>query len=135
VGTNNWALRTGTGLVQFGDRTVLAPATATAASLNIPVGTTPGTLVNGDIWNNGGSLQFFDGVTSKTIASTGDFVDLASAQTISGTKTFSNTISASISGNAATVTNGVYTNGAYADPAFITSLAASKIKGSFPASS
>jgi hypothetical protein len=34
-----------------------------------------------------------------------------------------------ISGNAATVTNGVYTTGAYADPAWITSLAASKLTG------
>lgn len=33
------------------------------------------------------------------------------------------------SGNAATVTNGVYTNGSYADPAWITSLAGSKIAG------
>jgi hypothetical protein len=33
----------------------------------------------------------------------------------------------SIDGNAATVTNGVYTNGSYADPAWITSLAKSKV--------
>jgi hypothetical protein len=36
-------------------------------------------------------------------------VDLTTAQTIAGTKTFSSTIAGSISGNAATVTNGVYT--------------------------
>lgn len=35
----------------------------------------------------------------------------------------------SISGNAATVTNGVYTSGSYADPAWITSLAGSKVSG------
>lgn len=35
----------------------------------------------------------------------------------------------SISGNAATVTNGVYTTGSYADPSWITSLAYSKITG------
>lgn len=34
-----------------------------------------------------------------------------------------------VTGNAGTVTNGVYTNGSYADPAWITSLAASKITG------
>lgn len=34
-----------------------------------------------------------------------------------------------ISGNSATVTNGVYTTGSYANPAWITSLAASKITG------
>jgi hypothetical protein len=37
------------------------------------------------------------------------------------------TITGSVSGNAGTVTNGVYTNGSYANPAWITSLAASKI--------
>jgi hypothetical protein len=36
--------------------------------------------------------------------------------------------------NAATVTNGVYTNGSYADPAWITSLAATKLTGSIPIS-
>ena len=35
----------------------------------------------------------------------------------------------SVSGNAATVTNGVYTTGSYADPTWITSLAGSKITG------
>ena len=39
------------------------------------------------------------------------------------------TYSISISGNAGTVTNGVYTNGTYADPAWLTSLAGSKITG------
>ena len=38
--------------------------------------------------------------------------------------------SGSTTGNAATVTNGVYTNGTYANPAWITSLAASKLTGS-----
>jgi hypothetical protein len=37
------------------------------------------------------------------------------------------TITASLNGNANTVTNGVYTTGSYADPAWITSLAGSKI--------
>lgn len=36
----------------------------------------------------------------------------------------------SISGNAATVTSGVYTSGSYADPAWITSIAGSKVSGS-----
>jgi len=39
----------------------------------------------------------------------------------------SGTLTTSISGNAGTVTNGVYTNGSYADPARITSLSASKL--------
>lgn len=43
------------------------------------------------------------------IAGTGAFVDTSTNQTIGGTKTFSNTITGSITGNAGTVTNGVYT--------------------------
>lgn len=39
------------------------------------------------------------------------YVTLGTNQTISGTKTFSSTISGSITGNAGTVTNGVYTTG------------------------
>jgi hypothetical protein len=57
------------------------------------------------------------------------YVDLVSSQTIAGTKIFSSTIQGSISGNAETVTNGVYTNGTYVNPAWITSLAGSKITG------
>lgn len=44
-----------------------------------------------------------------TIAGNGAFVDLASAQTIDGIKTFTDEIVADISGNAGTVTDGVYT--------------------------
>lgn len=39
------------------------------------------------------------------------------------------TYAVNISGNAATVTNGVYTSGSYSDPAWITTLAGSKISG------
>jgi hypothetical protein len=41
--------------------------------------------------------------------------------------TVTNTITGSISGNSATVTNGVYTTGSYADPSWITSLSKSKV--------
>jgi len=44
-----------------------------------------------------------------TGSATQNFVDLTTAQTIAGTKTFSSAIAGSITGNAATVTNGVYT--------------------------
>jgi hypothetical protein len=57
------------------------------------------------------------------------FVDLVSNQTIAGVKTFSSTIQGSISGNAGTVTNGVYTDGSYVNPSWIASLAGSKITG------
>lgn len=56
-------------------------------------------------------------------------VKLTGDQTIAGTKTFSSTITGSISGNAGTVTNGVVTTGSYSDPTWITSLAGSKITG------
>lgn len=42
------------------------------------------------------------------------------------------TITASLSGNASTVTNGVYTTGSYADPAWITSINYSKLTGTVP---
>jgi hypothetical protein len=47
------------------------------------------------------------------------------------TLTVTAAIVGSVTGNAATVTNGVYTTGSYADPAWLTSLAATKITGSF----
>lgn len=56
-------------------------------------------------------------------------VKLTGNQTIAGTKTFSSTISGSITGNAGTVTNGVVTTGSYADPTWITSLSGSKVSG------
>lgn len=43
------------------------------------------------------------------IAGTGAFVDTSSTQTVGGAKTFSSTITGSITGNAGSVTNGVYT--------------------------
>lgn len=63
------------------------------------------------------------------IGGRGAYVDLSSNQTIGGTKTFSNTIGGSINGNAATVTNGVYTNGSYSDPSWITSISGTKVSG------
>ena len=53
-----------------------------------------------------GTLPISAGGTGST---TQNFVDLSTAQTVAGAKTFSSTINGSISGNAATVTNGVYT--------------------------
>ena len=71
-------------------------------------------------WGNHASAGY--AADTAVVHKTGD-------ETIGGTKTFSSTITGSISGNAGTVTNGVYTNGSYADPAWITSLAGSKITG------
>ena len=68
------------------------------------------------------------GTVTNGVYTTGD-------QTISGTKTFNSTITGSISGNAGTVTNGVVTTGSYANPSWITSLANTKITGTFSTSS
>jgi hypothetical protein len=71
-------------------------------------------------WGNHASAGY--ALDSAVVKLTGD-------QTIAGTKTFSSTITGSISGNAGTVTNGVVTTGSYSDPTWITSLAGSKITG------
>lgn len=67
--------------------------------------------------------------TIEAIAGKGAYLSLSGDQTVAGTKTFSATISGSISGNAGTVTNGVYTTGSYADPSWITSIAGTKVSG------
>lgn len=62
-------------------------------------------------------LSYLSGVTSpiqtqiNNKAANNAVVHIAGTETITGAKTFSNTITGSISGNAATVTNGVYTTG------------------------
>ncbi len=71
----------------------------------------------------GTAASFTAGSVTNGVYTTGD-------QTIGGIKTFSSTITGSISGNAGTVTNGVYTTGSYANPTWITSLDFSKISGS-----
>ena len=58
-----------------------------------------------------------------------NFVDLSSDQTIGGNKAFSQPIAGDITGNAGTVTNGLYNTGSYADPTWLTSLSGSKIAG------
>ena len=62
------------------------------------------------------STQYFTFVPDATITS----------EVISGS---TGTFDGSITGNAATVTNGIYTNGSYANPTWITELAWSKISG------
>ena len=75
--------------------------------------------------NTGGAVSgtTYDGSAAKTI----DYSTVG-APKADGTGA-SGTWGISISGNAATVTNGVYTTGSYADPSWITSLAGSKITG------
>ena len=52
-----------------------------------------------------GTLQVFGNVTSPNL------VYITENQTIGGTKTFTNTINGNITGNAGSVTNGIYTSG------------------------
>jgi hypothetical protein len=63
------------------------------------------------------------------LAITGTTITANTQFTGAGTGLTGTAASLSIGGNAATVTNGVYTTGSYADPTWITSLAGSKITG------
>jgi hypothetical protein len=84
-------------------------------------------IYNGAIWQKVDNTDKVTSVNGKT----GTVVLVASdvgAPTTSGTGA-TGTWTIDITGNAATVTNGVYTNGSYSDPAWITSLAGSKISG------
>jgi len=63
------------------------------------------------------------------LAITGTTITANTQFTGAGTGLTGTATSLSIGGNAATVTNGVYTTGSYADPTWITSLAGSKITG------
>ena len=86
---------------------------------------TAGTGVS--VTNGAGSISIANtGVLSLT--GTADEVDV-SASTGAITLSLPSTINANTTGNAATVTNGVYTSGSYADPSWITALAGSKITG------
>ena len=77
-------------------------------------------LTHTEVDNNFTNLNTDKAEDSTVVKLTGD-------QTIGGTKTFSNTITGSISGNAGTATNGVVTTGSYANPSWITSLDDGKV--------
>jgi hypothetical protein len=101
-------------------------AGGTVTSVGLSVGTS-GTDISVDptttpITSNGTFILNIPnaGATARGVVSTG-------TQSFAGTKTFLSTISGDISGNAATVTNGVYTTGSYSNPSWISSLVWSKI--------
>jgi hypothetical protein len=105
-----------------------------AGLTNVPAGSVtgsiPGSQVSGDITGKAAGVTGIVAVANGgTGSATQNFVDLSTAQSIGGAKTFSSTISGSISGNAGTVTNGIYTTGSYADPSWITSIAGTKVSG------
>ena len=86
---------------------------------------TAGTGVS--VTNAAGSITLANtGVLS--VAGTTNEIDV-SASTGAITLSLPATVAADISGNAATVTNGVYTTGSYSNPTWITALAGSKITG------
>lgn len=99
----------------------------------------PGSLANAELaFNEVDNVLYYgkgtggaggSATTIDAIGGTGAFLALSGTQTASGTYTFSNTITGSVSGNAGTVTDGLYSTGSYADPTWLTSLAASKITG------
>jgi hypothetical protein len=111
-------------------------ATAGTAPLYFQSGTNLTTAVAGAMEFDGTRLYFSPSTTRKAVAltdSAGTTLDsaiTASSLTSVGTLanlSVTNTITGSVSGNAGTVTNGVYTNGSYSDPTWITAINATKI--------
>lgn len=105
--------------------------TGTVTSVNVSGGTTGLTTSGGPVTTSGtitlaGTLDVDNGGTGATTAA-GARTNL-SVPSITGSGA-SGTWAIDITGNAATVTNGVYTTGSYADPTWITSIAGSKVTG------
>jgi len=108
-------------------------ASASAARTNLGLGTAATTAstayATAAQGTNADTAYGWGNHASAGYAADNAVVKLTGDQTVGGTKTFSSTITGSVSGNAGTVTNGVYTSGSYADPSWITSLAGSKVSG------
>lgn len=85
------------------------------------------TGIPGSAVNTSTITAYVDGRLAPVTAALSTAVYTAGDQTIGGVKTFSSSISGSVTGNAGTVTNGVYTTGAYANPAWLTSVATAKV--------
>lgn len=112
-----------------GSATFIAPASQSSGATGDVTGPSSAT---------DNAIVRFDGTTGKLIKnSSATLTDAGTLTTTTGAFTnlsSTNTITGSISGNAATVTNGVYTTGSYANPSWITSLAGSKITGNISGS-
>jgi hypothetical protein len=103
----------------------------TVTSVNVSGGTTGLTASGGPVTTSGtitlgGALNVSNGGTGA-INATNARINLDVPRT-DGTNA-TGTWAISVTGNANTVTDGVYTSGSYADPTWITSLAGSKITG------
>ena len=72
---------------------------------------------------------FVNNVNAATPATNTSNTQVATTAFVQNQINNGNTYTMSVSGNAGTVTNGVYTNGSYANPSWITSLSNSKITG------
>ena len=105
-------------------------ATATATQLGgVKIdGTTIGISTGIISVNQSGITAPAGALTGTTLASNVVSSSLTSVGTLANL-TVTNPISGSVTGNAGSVTNGVYTTVSYADPTWITSLAGSKITG------
>ena len=105
--------------------------TGTATSLNIggnaATATSAGSVTNSITFNNGGvggaSGSTFNGGSALTVS-----YNTIGAPKADGTGA-SGTWGINISGNSATVTNGVYTTGSYSNPSWITSILGSIVSG------
>ena len=139
--SNPWVLTRATdadnspaGEVAYGDFTFVQLGTVNGGfgyivntTGTITIGTTAITYVQ---FNAGQVISAGNGLTEPTAGTlaidTGVTVDLNTAQTLTN-KTITGTFTGNLTGNADTATNGVVTTGSYSDPAWITSLAASKV--------
>jgi hypothetical protein len=134
-GLSKAAITAGSGItVTNGNGSITIASTAgggSVTSVDVSGGTTGLTATGGPITGSGtitlgGTLAIANGGTGSTTAATARTA--LDVPTRTGTDA-SGTWGISITGNAATATNGVVTTGSYANPAWITSLAGSKISG------
>lgn len=58
AGNNQFAIITGTGLIQFGDQLILKLSTIARASLRMPPGTAPTSPAEGEMWYDGTNIKF-----------------------------------------------------------------------------
>jgi len=85
----------------------LFTSTTAEASLLLPSGVDPTSPVNGDFWNNSGTLKFHNGSATKTIAFTDSAIttlSVSGTSTLTGAATFNSTLTANgaVTANAAT---------------------------------
>jgi hypothetical protein len=132
VGVTTTAPLTGGGTVALGSTTTLGLGTVPIA--NGGTGLTSGPAAAGQyLKGNGAGGWAIGAIAASDLPAT--YVDVSTVQTIGGTKTFTNPIGGSITGNAATVTSGLYSTGSYADPAWLTSVGGAKVSGNIPGNS